>query len=77
MTTPTRPTHWNGMNGYEWHGKWVHGGPSLLTFAALRSMNEDNSFLLAQQFEEYEQQMNRADAERWHGKGVGCPKMMH
>ena len=33
-------------------------------------MNEDNTFLLAQQFEEYEQQMNRADAERWHGKGV-------
>jgi len=33
------------------------------------SMNEDNTFLLAQQFEEYEQQMNRSDAERWHGKG--------
>jgi len=32
-------------------------------------MNEDNTFLLAQQFEEYEQQMNRSDAERWHGKG--------
>jgi hypothetical protein len=38
-------------------------------------MNEDNTFLLAQQFEEYEQQMNRADAERWHGKGV-AKKMM-
>ena len=40
-------------------------------------MNEDNTFLLAQQFEEYEQQMNRADAERWHGKGVVWCHVMH
>jgi len=30
---------------------------------------DDKTFLLAQQFEEYEQQMKRDDAQRWHGKG--------
>lgn len=50
----------------------LHGADADAVLAAQleeESMNEDNTFLLAQQFEEYEQQMNRADAERWHGKG--------
>eukprot|EP00913_Durusdinium_trenchii_P009616 g9034.t1 len=34
-----------------------------------RSTEAETAALLQQQFEEYEQQMNRADAERWHGKG--------
>ncbi|CAK9098949.1 unnamed protein product [Durusdinium trenchii] len=33
------------------------------------STEAETAALLQQQFEEYEQQMNRADAERWHGKG--------
>ena len=37
------------------------------------AVGDDKTFLLAQQFEEYEQQMKRDDAERWHGKGLLSP----
>ncbi|CAJ1440948.1 unnamed protein product [Effrenium voratum] len=50
----------------------VAGEDADAAFAAQLEEEEagaDVSFLLAQQFEEYEQQMRREDAEKWHGKG--------
>ena len=34
-----------------------------------RSAEAETAALLQQQFEEYEQDMKRSEAERWHGKG--------
>ncbi|CAE7426480.1 BRIX1 [Symbiodinium natans] len=52
----------------------VHGADMDAALAAQieeeeNAVGDDKTFLLAQQFEEYEQQMKRDDAERWHGKG--------